>query len=82
MGGIRGGAGPLQTLTVDRVGDTLHVSWRHPDHVEVDTALIRGDTLRFIGGTLRLVKLRWQTPSAATVPCASQYFARSLSAIR
>jgi len=51
-----GGPGPLQTLAVDRAKDTLRLSWPLATRTEAATTLIRGDTLRFIGGDQRLIK--------------------------
>jgi len=66
-----GGPGTPRALTGERVGDALHIAWQYPDRVKTDTGLIRGDTLTFFGGRLRLVK-RLSLPELSGGPTRSE----------
>lgn len=51
-----GGPTTVWEITGKRVRDTLHLTWRSPEHVSVDTLLIRGDTLRTFHSDFRAVR--------------------------
>jgi hypothetical protein len=52
----QGGPDLVWEITGDRVRDTLRLTWRSPERVEVDTAVVRGDTLVGYHGHLRAVR--------------------------
>ncbi len=51
-----GGPLPPRELSGERVGNMLHLTWRSPARIEVDTAVLQADTLKAFRGHLQLVK--------------------------